>query len=103
MTEPSLRSAQNARNQRTKKNYRARIGQHPEPGRLFHPAKLITREEIFFWQRIGRLLLASAELSRTSSYSLICLRPPLASSRPRRGRIEEQPISPATSANSEYR
>ncbi len=48
MTEPSLTSAQNALDERTEKNYRARIGQHPEPGGLFHPAKQITREEIVF-------------------------------------------------------
>ncbi|MGO9434363.1 MAG: hypothetical protein ACLP00_08710 [Terracidiphilus sp.] len=38
------------------KKYRARIGQHPEPGGLLHPAKQIVREEIVFWQRIGELV-----------------------------------------------
>jgi len=54
---------------RIEKKDRVRIGQHPEPGGLFHPAKRI-REEMAGWQRIGRVSVQSAELGRRSSYSL---------------------------------
>src|SRR5208337_1075951 len=51
-----------------KKN-RARIGQYPEPGGLFHPAKPL-RKETVGWHWIGSSVRPSAELSRTSSYFL---------------------------------
>src|ERR1022692_1748724 len=78
-----LGSAQNTLRGPNEKKNRARIGQHPEPGGLFHQAKR-PEEETASWQRIGSALVPSAELSRTSSYSLTLLRPPPASLRRRR-------------------
>ena len=60
MTERGLGSALNTLCGPTTRKYRARIGQHPQPGRLFRQAKQ-TKEEI---------AAGPAELARTSSYSL---------------------------------